>query len=386
MAKMKLTVRTVEDVKPGEKDVILWDSKIPGFGLKVTPKGKRGFILQYRTANHTERKPLIGHYPAIKPEQARSIAHDWLAQVRAGGDPSAARRASRAARGQDTVAELFVSFLKAKAHLRSIGEMERIFRKDILPAIGSQRAEDVKRSDVTQLLERVERRAPVTAKQVRLHLSSFYTWAMHRLPDGAANPVAGAKPIPAPTARDRVLSEVELKGLWAVLETEKAPWKVALRMLILTGQRKTEVLEADWCQFDLCKAEWVIPVVRAKNKKAHLVPLTPAAVELLETIPHRVGRLFSGTGADSRAAKRIREALEEKLAAPAERWVWHDIRRTFATGMQRLGIRLEVTEALLNHVGGTRGGIAGVYQLHDWADEKRAALEAWSLEVERIVS
>ena len=386
MANMRLTVRTVEAVKPEEKDVILWDSEIPSFGLKVTPKGKRSFILFYRTADHTQRKPTIGSYPALKPEQARRIAQDMLADVRRGGDPSGERRASRATRAQGTVAELLPSFLEAKAHLRSIGEMERIFKKDILPAIGSRRAEDVKRSDITQLLDRIEKRAPALAKQVRLLLSNFYSWAMPRLSDSAVNPVVGAISISAPVARERWLSDAELKALWTVLETEKGPWKVALRMLILTGQRRSEVLEADWSEFDLGKAVWEIPAERAKNKKVHIVPLAPAVVEMLETIPHRVGRLFSGASQVSRHAKRIKEKLTEGMTIPAESWWWHDFRRTLATGMQRLGVRLEVTEAILNHISGTRAGVAGIYNRYKYEPDKRAALNAWDVRLREMFS
>ena len=156
-------------------------------------------------------------------------------------------------------------------------------------------------------------------------------------------------------------------------------------MMILTGQRRTEVLEADWSEVDLINGEWIIPAARAKNKKAHIVPLAQEAVTLLKALPHRVGRLFPGTGQTTRPAKRIRAAVAKLLARPVERWVWHDIRRTVATGMQRLGVRLEVTEAVLNHVSGSKAGVAGIYQVHDWADEKRAALEAWNHEVSRIL-
>ena len=385
MQKKKLTVTSIDAITPGAKDIILWDSQISGFQMKVTPRGKRGFFLFYRTVDHTQRKPLIGHYPTMKPEIARGIALNWLAAVRAGGDPSADRKARRVGRGLGTVAQMLDDFLNAKSKLRSIGEIERIFRKDILPHIGSQRAEDVKRSDITEMLDKIHKRAPVVAVQVRAHTSSFFSWAMPKLPNTAINPVNGAMKIPAPKPRRRVLNENEIKALWTVLGTETDTWRVALRFMILTGQRRTEVLKADWSEVDLTRAEWVIPAERAKNNHTHIVPLTPAAVELLSTITHRAGRLFLAAGQISRPAKRIRAKLAESMSVPIEPWVWHDIRRTVATGLQRLGVRTEVTEATLNHVSGTRAGIAGVYQLHDFSDEKREALEKWSLEVERIV-
>jgi integrase len=166
------------------------------------------------------------------------------------------------------------------------------------------------------------------------------------------------------------------------VESESDPWRTALKLLILTGQRREEVLSADWQEFDLRRKVWTVPAARAKNGKAHVVPLSSQAVKLLEALPSRTGRLFpKGTGIVSRAAKRIRVAMGH-----VPHWTWHDLRRTVATGLQRLKVRLEVTEAILNHVSGSRAGIVGVYQRHNWAEEKREALNLWARAVDRIVS
>lgn len=383
--KVKLTVNAIKAVKDRGEDIILWDTEINGFGVKVSPKGRCSFFLYYRTIENVQRKFGIGVYPATKPEEARRIALLRKAEVSAGGDPSGDRKSSRAGAGTGTITEYFEPFLKSKAHLSSKGEMERVFRKDILPAIGSKRIESVTKQDVTALLDRVQKRAPVVARQVRAHLSSFYGWALPRLPNGAINPVLGAVKIPAPAARERELTEEELRALWSVLGTERAPWKDAIRLMILSGQRREEVLGADWREIDLAKATWTIPTKRVKNKKTQIVPLAPAVVGLFEATSHRVGRVFPKTSQTSRPAARIRAKLEAHLGRPVDRWRWHDFRRTVATGMQRLGVRLEVTEAVLNHIGGSRSGVVGIYQVHDWAEEKRAALDAWAREVSRIV-
>ena len=390
--KSKLTVRAVEAIEPSERDVICWDTELPGFGMKVTPKGKRSFFLYYRTADHTQRRPLIGSYPAMKPEKARGIAQDWLAEVRAGGDPSSVRKAKRATIGTGTVAELFEVYKTAKVELRSLTEIDRIFQKDILPTLGKRRAEEVTRSEVSRLLDKLASRSPTAASNARKRLSAFYAWALPRLPDCAVNPVQGAVAAPPPAARARVLTPAELRALWTVLGDESEPWRTALRLLILTGQRRGEVFSADWREFDLSEKVWTIPAERAKNNKVHLVPLSDEAVEVLRTfagaveeadhVPTR-GPLFpAGKGRPfSRAARRIRNAVSRVMQSGVESWSWHDIRRTVATGMQRLGVRLEVTEAVLNHVSGSRAGIVGVYQRYEWLDEKRAALAAWSAEV-----
>ena len=385
MTKKKLTKKSIEAIEPGARDIIQWDSEIPGFGMKVTPRGKRSFVLFYRTSDQTQRKPTIGHYPLIKPSVARNMALDMLTQVRAGGDPSADRKALRAARGQGTVSEAFNDFIKAKSSLRTIGEIERIFRKDILPVLGKLKVENVKRSDVSKLITNIEGRAPVLAQRAHAHLSSFYRWIMPDLSNTAVNPIEGTRRPPGATARERILTNDEIKNLWDALEFEPDKWRLSLRLMLLTGQRRAEVLEADWREINLSKAEWVIPAERTKNNRAHTVPLAPMVVELLETIPHRSGRLFSGVSQVSRSAKRIRFRMAELISTPVEPWVWHDIRRTVATGLQRLKVRLEVTEAILNHISGSSSGIIGVYQRYNWASEKRDALEKWSHEVERIV-
>jgi integrase len=217
---------------------------------------------------------------------------------------------------------------------------------------------------------------------------------MPRLDRLEVNPCRDAGKPSAPKPRDRVLTNDELKALWTLLDGEPAPFGPAIKLLILTGQRRDEVFQADWAEFDLEGALWTIPRDRAKNDRTHLVPLSDAALRLLKAIPKANGsdKLFpargnpeTGPSGFSKTHARIVKAMIE-ATGPMERWTLHDLRRTMATGLQRLGVRLEVTEAILNHVGGSRGGLVGVYQRHDFKEEKRQALDAWAAEVERIVT
>jgi integrase len=382
--KTKLTIRTIEAIEPTTKDVVVWDAEVTGFAIKVTPRGKRSYFLFYRAADHTQRKPKIGDYPAVKPEKARDIARDMLTEVRKGNDPSLARQSKRASRGEGTLRELFDAYKthKRKDGRRSIGEIERIFEHDILPELGKRKPEEISTQDVSKLVNKIAARSPSVAWAVRRQLSAFYSWAIPQLSAGASNPVTHASRPPKVKARERVLTDDELKMLWTVLENEREPWRTGLRLLILTGQRREEVLSADWSEFNLPKKIWTIPADRAKNGRAHVVPLSAPVLELLKALPSRTGRLFpDGTGTAGNAAKRIREAMEE---VPEFRW--HDLRRTVATGLQQLKVRWEVTEAVLNHVSGSQAGIAGIYQRHDWAEEKRDALNRWGAQVRSIVS
>lgn len=237
------------------------------------------------------------------------------------------------------------------------------------------------------------RKAPVQARNVCAQLSAFYTWALPRLDRLASNPCRDAGRPPAPKARDRVLSDAELAALWEALGDEQEPWTSAIRLLILTGQRRNEVYSAEWTEIDIEQRIWTIPAVRAKNGKTHIVPLSDFAVKIIRGLERTKGtpKLFpakssphNGPSGFSKVQARLRSALGKRLG-DVDEWRLHDLRRTVATGLQRIGVRLEVTEAVLNHVSGSQSGIVGVYQRYNFSTEKRLALDAWADEVQRIL-
>src|SRR5271166_1442355 len=202
---------------------------------------------------------------------------------------------------------------------------------------------------------------------------------------------------PSPeTKRDRVLSDDEIRLAWRAFDAIGWPFGAIGKLLLLTGARRDEAASMRWGEIDLAARTWTLPASRTKNKRPHEIPLTDAAVEIIEGLPRihgKAGLVFSTTGATavsgfSRAKAAIDKAVLEIMRDEAgdgatqvkaqEHWTIHDLRRTVATNLQRLGVRLEVTEAVLNHVSGSRAGIVGIYQRHTWSDEKRAALDAWA--------
>ena len=182
------------------------------------------------------------------------------------------------------------------------------------------------------------------------------------------------------TRRDRVLSDIELAKVWHA--ADDGPFGRAIRLLILTGARREEIGQLKWSE--LAGDTINLPAERTKNGEPRIIPLSAPALALLNGIP-RIGTFaFSADGTRpingwSRAKRRLDAATGINRS-----WVVHDLRRTTATGMQRLGVPLQVVEAVLGHVG-TRSGIAGVYQVHDFADEKRSALEQWGAHVASIL-
>jgi integrase len=191
-----------------------------------------------------------------------------------------------------------------------------------------------------------------------------------------------------------VLTDEELGLLWKATELSGSPFGPLFQLLILTGQRREEVAGLDWSELDRPTGSWLIPGYRTKNRKANYIPLSKAAIAVLDGIAAdhpwpRTGYVFSTTGKTpvsgfSKAKRRMDELMRESLGERFQPWRAHDLRRTLATGMQRLGVRFEVTEAILNHVSGSRAGVAGIYQRYDWAAEKRDALGAWGAALDTI--
>lgn len=215
----------------------------------------------------------------------------------------------------------------------------------------------------------------------------------------SANPFAGLK-IEPPVTRDRILTDHVLIAVWNAAAKATAPYGGIVRFLILTGQRREEVAGMRWAEISDDLRTWTIPAQRTKNGAMHVVPLSEPAAEILRSVlpsgdykpaleqyrkearPVFPGRSKKGTpyGGWSKSKTTL------DTAAGVTGWRLHDLRRTLATGLQRLGVRLEVTEAVLNHISGSRAGIVGVYQRHDWANEKRAALDAWAAHIASLVA
>lgn len=369
------------------------DSDVPGLRIRVGKSGVKTFILRKRIGDRI-RNITVGRYgPRFGLADARRKARMLISDIEAGKAlPCPAKRTASTA---GTIRGMMPSYLRSKAHLRSLPDLTSSINKYILPQFGDRFADSITRAEITEFIAEIGETRPARARNVLAQLSAFYSWALPRLERLQANPCRDAGRPAKPKARDRVLSDQELAGLWKVADGEPLPWGPALKLLIITGTRRSEVFGADRSEFDLKTREWVIPAERSKNGLPHIVTLSPVAVSIIQAIPEAEGsaKLFpawgnpeNGASGYSRALTRFRKSLDKVLERNrAEHWTIHDIRRTVATGLQRLGVRFEVTEAVLNHVSGSKGGIAGVYQRHDWKAEKRDALAAWSRHVEDLL-
>lgn len=384
-----LTDAKIQGLKPPQSGVAEIRDEgrgaVVGLRVRIGQSGRPSFLLRVRIGARMRVLTLGRYGPRFGLAIARKMARQVVADLEAGRDPATeVHRHKR--RDRETIQPLYEQWRKDHlSQLRSGKEVCRIFERYVLPEIGARLAGGIERKDIIRLVDGVvhgnpARAAPVMGRAVLAQLSSFFSWCVGR-DMVAANPCSGVRKPAAPRARDRVLTNDQLVRLWHACDEEGWPFGSAVQLLILTGARRSEVFEARWSEFNLADALWTLPPERAKNARVHQIPLSVPAMQLLARMPQQNGQpwLFPARGGIGRAASGISRAKARLDAAiGASDWVLHDIRRTVATGMQRLGVRLEVTEAVLNHVSGTRAGIVGVYQRHEYAAEKHTALEAWS--------
>ena len=393
-----LTIKGIEAIKPSDTRREVPDGLIRGLFFVVQPSGAKSWAVRYRF-NGLPRKLTLGAFPAIDLKAARELAQRALVAVAAGEDPASAKQAAKAAArapadrdGVEKVVSTFVErYAKANTREGTWKETERLLNKEVIGAWKGRHFSAIRRADVHELLDGiVDRGALIVANKTLAALRRMCGWAVER---GiiTTSPCEGVKAPSQERSRDRVLSDDELRRVWTACDAVGWPFGPLVHLLILTGQRRDEVAEMQWSEVDLDGKTWTLPRSRVKNDQAHAVPLSDQALRVLATLPRistEDGPIFTTTGESSvsgfsRAKRRIDKEIADVKLAP---WVIHDLRRTLASGMARLGINLPVIEKVLNHTSGSFAGVVGVYQRHSFADEKRHALQAWGAHVERLMS
>lgn len=413
MPAVNLTKRTADaaiaEIGPdgAPRRTIYFDRALPGFGLLVTPAGHKSFVAQYRAGKGRgapTRRITIGGFGALTVEQARAEAKRILGAVAHGEDPAAERAEKRAA---NTFAEVVQEWLRRdQAGNRSSGEVARIMERDVIPVLGKRAMADIRRRDIISLAEGIaDRGTPVLANRALAHTKRLFKWAAAR--DLIETDPAAHVEKPAPEVkRDRVLDDTEIAAVWRAAESMGGPFGAGVRLLIVTGARREEVFGATWAEVDRAAACFHLPRERSKAKEPRSIPLLPLALDILDGLPAvgpfvltaRGDKRFTNISYSKAALDRaiataraksagIKRPSEEELAAFAlPAWRLHDLRRTVATALQRLGVRVEVVESILGHVSGTRAGIVGVYQRHRFDAEAREALATWAAHLQRLLA
>jgi integrase len=383
MPRLKLTKTAIDGLPKPAKDTVYWDSGSPGFGVKITPKGRKVFIVLYRTAGAGSRlrKYTVGPYGRVTLHQARIVAQSVHAARLEGRDPASEKAAAKRRLVVDKVEDVLEAFIAQHvSQNRSARKISRMLRREMGATWGSRSIHEITKRDIIDVISAIEQRgAPIAANKVLKAIKTFFRWCAGRAL--LAQSPADGIPLPAKEiARDRVLSDDELTSVIKAARKIGGAYGRIVEFLALTGQRREEVAQATWDEFDLAQRLWSIPNRRTKNGKAHIVHLSDEALVLLQRAA-RIGQFPFSESRDKpfNAFSRTKRVLD-KLSGVKD-WRIHDLRRTCVSGMARLGVAPHVADKILNHRSGTISGVAAVYQRHDFMAERKEALERWGMHV-----
>jgi integrase len=350
--KTKLTKTAVEKIQPEPRDFIVWDTEINGFGCKITPKGKRVYFLYYRTTAGRERRPSIGVHGQLTCQEAREIASRWRSEVARGGDPSEARRDQRSA---ETLAEFSERYMTDYAPTRKRASSittDRInLRCHILPALGNLKLADITRADVIRLhqsMSAIPGGANRTLALVSHMLNIAEKWGLR--PDGS-NPCRHVEKFPA-NKRQRFLSETEIARLADTLaqadheRTELPSVIAAIRLLIFTGARLSEILTLRWEHVDLDNQRIVLPQSKTGKK---IVYLSQPAIEVLSSIEQTSQYVIQGRKPGAHLVNLEKPWRRIRARVGLDDVRLHDLRHSFASIAAGLGEGLPMIGRLLGH-------------------------------------
>jgi len=399
----RLTNQTILALKGQSKRYDVPDEGgVPGLSIRVGTSGRKTWNFRYRSHLGKQSRISLGQFGnkvGLGLKDARDLARGILADVARGEDPAKEKRLARKAeQGREikTLNDLWQSYRSRKGETKKSAEKELdLWNRHVRPRLGQVDIEELSKSQIIRYIhsigDGVDGRQ-ITANRTFALIRQVLNFAvsLDYLP---LSPMTGLKMPYKENPRDRFLSDEEIAIFWNGIDSVlkvSPPVKIALKLALLTGQRRSEVAYIAKSEIDLENKIWSLPKERTKNSRPHDVPLSDIAVSLLEEAISHSGHSdfvfrsprFKDRPIDCKVLTRAWARAREQLGV--EGVVLHDFRRTCATGLQKLGVRLEVTEAVLNHKSGSVSGIVAVYQRHDWKVEKREALDAWASEVERI--
>lgn len=406
MPKVKLTAKVVENATtpaPGVQ-IDLFDASFPAFGLRVGGRRKTWFII-YRYGGKQKRH-TIGHFPTLSLSDARTAAGKALEKLDEGIDPATARDAAKesAVAAVETFEDAADDFLTkyAERHHKRPEQTRWFLEHYVVPRWRGRPVAGIRKRDVLDLLDELtEQGKGQAANRVLDVLRKMFNWRLDRMDDEAAyNPCARVKaPVPA-VLRDTTLNDSHIRAIWAASDKAGYPWGPLVKVLLLTGQRRSEVAGMRWRDLDLDRKLWSLPASQTKAARAHLVPLSPAVVAILESLPRFVldplskgdeaaepipcefvfttlgDRPVSGFGKAKQRLDTAATKEQKEGELPLPEWRLHDIRRTVVTGLSALGVPEIVKQRIVNHA--PRGVTQRHYDHHAYINEKADALNAWS--------
>jgi integrase len=390
MLKLTIAVAKSLTLPPGKRDKTYFDSEIAAFGVRVRAGGSRNWVVQYKIAGKN-RRLVLGGVNALDAGKARAMAKDALAAIRLGNDPVGQKLDARM-RAAETFGALLPRFLarqRAELKPRSYVETERHLMVQCLPFHPRPFDRIDRRAISLHLAELAESSGPAASNRCRASLSAYFTWLAH---DGIveANSVAFTNRAVEVGERERVISDDEEAKIWRALGHDQ--YSSIVRLLLLTGARREEIGGLRWSEIDFGRELIALSPERTKSRREFLIPLSATAVKLLRSQPKR--QLADGSERDFVFGHGNRgwqdwsgskKDLDARLSGVAP-WVLHDFRRSISTTMhERFRMQPHVVEALLGHVSGHQGGVAGIYNKAAYLDERRRGLQRWANHIAGLV-
>ncbi len=400
MPRRTLTAVLVQKARPPEKGrAQYWDTLVPGLLLRVTPNGKRSWNVWTRLRG----KPILlmlGRPESIPLPRARELARETIEAVARGEDPRLRKRRAEKIEGTfAAVAEEFIARHNAGGSWKV--EAARIVRKEVIPVLGDRRPQEITRGELIDLMERIAGRgAPVVANRTAAVISRIFSWMLDRSIVDASPAVRLPRPAKE-RKRERVLTDDEIRAAWKAWGAMAYPFGFLLQFLLATVQRRGEAAKMKWTDLDRSNKIWRVPMTKAGH--GNEVPLSDFALQILDRVPRVAGcdfvfstrgdRPINGFSKALARSKKLIRIEEEKRAAELglgnggvtandDGWTIHDLRRTAATGMARLGIPKVTISRVLNHA---EGGVTDIYARHGYLDEKRDALVRWGARLSQIL-
>jgi integrase len=383
LPKRSLTDASVRRLKaPPSGQIDVFDRGYPGLALRISYGGGKSWVCFYR-AGRKLRRMTLGTYPALTLAEARQVWRDVRAEAQAGRDPAKSRKREKPATDFETVSREWLK--RDQSGKRSLREVKRIVERELIPVWGERQITEIGRRDILDLIDGIADRGSETmARRVQAYVHRLFKWAVAR---GIieANPAADLPKPGSETKRDRVLTDDELVAVWRGADDLGWPFGPAIQLLVLTGGRRSEIGELQWSE--ILDRQVCLSGSRTKNRNPHAIPLSQPALAVIKTLPHVADSefVFTTNGKTPISGwSRAKATLDAEVAMSAP-WRLHDLRRTVATALQKLGVSLQVIEAVLGHVSGSRAGVVGTYQRYSFEAEKRTALDAWGAYVAALV-
>jgi integrase len=417
-----LTDRGIRALQPARSGTryIVYDTLVPPFGVRVTDKGAKTFVVYKRAAGESRpRRIALGGYPLLSLEQARTKAKAALEDLSAGQHPRdrmERERAEEQQRRADSFGAVAEEFIKRHvARLRGAKAMSATIRQELVARWDTTPITEITRRDVVGMLEEIhdgkvrgtrkgrkKAGGRYAAHHAFAYTSKLFNWAvardLYRLPLSPCDRIKVREIIGAAEPRQRVLNDNELHHVWHAAAREGYPFGTLVQLLLITGQRLNEVAGKRWSEIDLQRRLWTIPPERMKAATVHEVPLSDLAIAILARLHRFTGDYVFSTAAGerpisgfSKAKNRLDMIVEERrtagaassLPAPMPPWVYHDLRRTMRTHLSGFAVPDLVRELVIAH---RKPGLHKVYDQHAYREEKREALQLWATALRAIVS